>query len=89
MLRSAKTGRIVRELGGHRIGPYWPSFSPDGRRIATTGWDSMLKLWDTGSGLELMTLRDQPGWHFRTLFAPDGSWLAVGGASGKLRVYQR
>jgi WD40 repeat protein/tRNA A-37 threonylcarbamoyl transferase component Bud32 len=56
-------------------------FSPDGRRLAGISRD-LVKLWDTETGQEVLTLRGAPQRHFdpafnaRVVFSPDGSRLA-------------
>jgi WD40 repeat protein len=57
------------------------AFSPDGRRLAGISRD-LVKLWDTETGEEVLTLRGAPQRHFdpafnpRVVFSPDGSRLA-------------
>ncbi len=57
------------------------AFSPDGRRLAGITRD-LVKLWDTETGQEVLTLRGAPQRHFepafnpRVLFSPDGKRLA-------------
>src|SRR5262249_31649662 len=34
------------------------AFSPDGKILATTGYDRLIKLWDVATGKELRTLKD-------------------------------
>ena len=46
------------------------AFSPDGRRIFSTGRDNKIKLWDAESGTELMTLAAHN--HGVAAFSPDG-----------------
>ncbi len=41
-------GRQVAQLPHNQV--YGLSFSPDGRTIATAGWDEMLRFWDAESG---------------------------------------
>lgn len=56
-------------------------FSPDGRRLVTTGWDGKLRLYDVGpSGLNLRARESAPGGRkpYRARFSPDGRWIAVG-----------
>jgi WD40 repeat protein len=54
------------------------AFSPDARRVVTTELDGVAKVWDTGSGAEVLSLS-----HGRRLrhasFSPDGRWLATAG----------
>jgi WD40 repeat protein len=56
-------------------------FSPNGRTLASAGFDDFVKLWDVHDRRELMTLRSHFN-HLTTLaFSPDGRRLAVTGSS--------
>ena len=73
-------------MTGHLATAYWPGFSPDGTRLATSGRDGSVRLWDAATGAPLLTLTTKPEWLFRTIFSPDGRWLAVTGTS-QVRLY--
>ena len=68
-------------MNGHLATAYWPTFSPDGKRLVTAGRDASVRFWDTATGAPVLTLTTEPMWLFRTSFSPDGTWLAVSGAS--------
>ncbi|HEV3263770.1 MAG TPA: hypothetical protein VG013_43445 [Gemmataceae bacterium] len=42
----AHTGRLVLEQGGHRGPVTAVAFAPDGRRLATGGWDTTVLVWN-------------------------------------------
>jgi WD40 repeat protein len=56
-----------------------PAFSPDGRRLASAG-PGGVKVWDCGSGLELLTLPLPDGWRpgAALAFLDDGRRLTYG-----------
>src|SRR5207248_150149 len=53
----ASTGQQVLSLKGH-TGPVWGvCFSPDGKRLASASDDHTVKVWDAGTGQEVLTAR--------------------------------
>jgi WD40 repeat protein len=80
------TGR-TRTLIGHSADVLWIAFSPDGARIATTGGDRTIKLWDTATGREVFTLRGHTAGVGVLAFSPDGRWIVSSGIEGAVRVW--
>ena len=63
------------------------AFSPDGRWLATSCRDEMIRLWDVGTWLPINAWRT-PGVVARCLaFSPDGRWLATGDMDRAVRVW--
>jgi WD40 repeat protein len=55
------------------------AISRDGRRIATSGADQVVHLWDARSGARVATLRGHEAWVRSVCFSPDGQHLVSGG----------
>ncbi|MBX3113939.1 MAG: PQQ-binding-like beta-propeller repeat protein [Fimbriimonadaceae bacterium] len=57
-------------------------WSPDGTRIASTGYDFAMHLWHPQTGKEVFAIRELPIQGFDVRFSPDGEQLAYMGGSG-------
>ncbi len=59
------------------------AYSPDGKKIVSTGGDRALVLWDAGTGKQLRVF---PGRGFArgVAFSPDGKWIATTHRRGEL-----
>ena len=55
-LGDVATGRVLHVLDGHTEMVTAASFSPDGKRLTSVGWDARTIIWDVSSGAELATL---------------------------------
>jgi hypothetical protein len=86
----ATTGEAILNLRGHSNQLSEVAFSPDGRRLASVSGGTSeggapalaeVKLWDTLTGLEILTLYGTPAQTPRVAFSPDSRRLAVTGDS--------
>lgn len=63
------------------------AFHPNGKLLAFGGADSIVHVWNTGSGKETATLKDQAGWINGLGFSIDGKILASSSADGTVFIW--
>ncbi len=63
------------------------TFSPDGRRLATTSHDGVVRLWDAQSGREAAPLEGHGPKVAQIQFSSDGSFLASASVDGTVRLW--
>jgi WD40 repeat protein/DNA-binding SARP family transcriptional activator/class 3 adenylate cyclase len=78
-IRDPETGESVLAFKGHDGDINDVAFSPDGSRLASTGDDGRLKVWDTSTGQLISSLSaDGGGWSVSgPSFSNDGSLVAA------------
>ncbi|KAL8753156.1 MAG: hypothetical protein Q9184_005506 [Pyrenodesmia sp. 2 TL-2023] len=80
------TKPLVRLLG-HQKQVRHVTFSPDGARIASSGFDNAVKLWNAHDGKLITTLRGHVGAVYISCFSPDARWLVSGSKDTTLKVW--
>jgi WD40 repeat protein/transcriptional regulator with XRE-family HTH domain len=87
------TGRTLpRVLGAHQWVVFGVAWGPDGRLIASSGWDNSIRVWDATAGTCLQILRnpdqgDTDTLFYRVVWSPDGRLLVSGTYRDGLHVW--
>lgn len=63
---------------------YCAAFSPDGKIVAVGDWNNTITLWNTGSGEQIKTLKDDARYLYAVAFSPDATLLAGACQDGRV-----
>jgi WD40 repeat protein len=86
-LWSARDGTLLWRRERHYDGVFGLAFSPDGRRLASSSYDAVVRLWDVRTGEHMLAMRhDHQGRVFAVQFSPDGSRLVSASFDGRLQI---
>ena len=77
----------LMRFDGHQGALTAVAITPDGRRLATGGFDGEVVLWDAGTGAELLRLPAHQGAVRGVALSGDGSTLVTGGDDSVTRVW--
>jgi uncharacterized protein with WD repeat len=80
--------REVATLSGHGNSVESVTFSPDGKFLASGGYDETVKVWEVGSWREVATLRGHGSVVESVTFSPDGKFLASGSYDETVKVWE-
>src|SRR5690606_5569733 len=83
----ANTGTVDITLTGHTRAVQSVTWSPDGSRIASSGWleDPTIRVWDGATGQNLLIISDYGVTN--VTWSPDGIRLATADVTNQVRIW--
>jgi len=83
----AATGKRLARMEGHTGFVTDLAFSPDGRHLASSANEPVIRLWETTHWTETRVLRGHGVGVYSVAFSPDGNMLASGGVDGTVLLW--
>jgi WD40 repeat protein len=87
------SGKKLRELTpGHHNGATDVVFHPEGQHLASTGRDTVVRIWQAADGKMVKELGKPRGGQFKDWIhavsvSPDGRWLAAADMAGQVQIW--
>jgi hypothetical protein len=81
------TGKEIRTLVGHAGWVHTLSWSRDGRRLASGGWDQTVKFWDSDTGNEVASFRAHVNHVNAVSWSPDSRRLASASSDQTIKIW--
>ena len=79
-------GQLLQSLEGHTDWVRKAAFSPDGQLLASSS-DTIVKLWNSNTGVLFSTLEGHSGWVLEVAFSPDGQLLVSASNDRTVRLW--
>ncbi len=92
-LMDPATGKLIVEMTpAHLNGLTDLAFHPDGKHLASTGRDTVVRIWDTAAKKQIAELGKPRGGQFKdwlhaVSWSADGKWLAAADMAGAVQVW--
>ncbi len=86
-IRDALSGELLQRIKGHAGQVFTIAFSPDGRRLVSGGRDRLVRVWDTSTWGEVVSLPGPTAYVWALRFSPDGTRLAISGGDRTYRLW--
>ncbi len=86
-LALAQQATVVGTLTGHTDPVYSIAWSPDGKTIATAGFDNTIRLWDAGTRKEIKKFDGHSKLVLTVAFSPDGKELLSGSLDNTAKIW--
>jgi WD40 repeat protein len=85
--RAIASSRIRKTFAAHQ-GEIWTmAYSSDGTLLGTSSVDKNLRIWDTTTYKNLLTLNMHDAEVKSIAFSPDGKWIAAASSDGSARIW--
>jgi WD40 repeat protein len=78
----------IHDLRGHADEILGADLAPDGKTLATAGYDRLVMVWDLDRGAVVRTLKEHTDSVHGVAFSPDGTRLASASADRTIKVWE-
>ncbi|MEC7566489.1 MAG: c-type cytochrome domain-containing protein [Planctomycetota bacterium] len=80
-------GTLVKKMRGHRDSVYAVAMSPDGKLIASAGYDRVIVIWDAKTGERIRAIQGHNGAVYDLVFFQNGKRLASASADRTVKIW--